>query len=633
MDLLPHSQWLYSRLGKFVADAAILGVALLVAYLIRFEGAIPPFYGRQLLELGPYVILLTSLSLGVSGTYNRVWRYTDLRDAMVVAMALSVPVVVFTTVRLTVPDAMISIRLPLSVIAAYFAIAVVGAVGIRATWRVLYERRARRGAGRRAARRILVVGAGDVGIRLARDLGHRDDVRLIGFLDDEVRNRRATILGVRVRGTTSELVRVVVAHGVDEVVVACSLQERQMRTLLDDCDTAGVRVRVLNLTDMEVSEHVSGRLREIRIDDLLPRQVARFDVSAPSLVDTYRGRRVLVTGAGGSVGSELCRRLLGLYPEKLLLLDQDENNLFETYSDLVHLGAPRDRLVHVIADCRQSHRLRRVFAEYKPEVILHAAAFKHVPFLEEHPVEAVENNVLATSMLLDLAVEYGAYAFVFISTDKAVKPTSVMGATKRAAEIVVQAAAGRGVRVSCVRFGNVLDSRGSVVPIFRRQIARGGPVTITHADATRYFMTMSEAARLVLQAGSIGGGGEVFVLNMGEPVRILDLANDMIRLAGLKVSEDVEIKIVGLRPGERVHEELVEDGAALHQTMFKDILLADVPPRPLADLRCMLQRFSEAVAREDPVAVRAVLGDNPIQLRNYAGEIAAAPAASIIAAG
>jgi FlaA1/EpsC-like NDP-sugar epimerase len=616
-----HVEWLYTRLGKVVVDAVILSIALVTAYLIRFEAAIPSLYFGQMIELGPYLILIATISLGASGTYNRVWRYTNLRDAMVLPVALGIPVTIIAALRFTLPDAFIQFRVPLGIIAAYFLLALVGTVGVRAAWRVLYERRGRQ-ATPLVARRLLIIGAGDAGIRLARDLAHRKDVKLIGFLDDDVRKRRARILGVRVRGNTSELIRVLVAHRVDEVVVACSLPDQQLRAIVDDCESVRRRVRVLNAADHELAERVSGRLRDVRIEDLLRRQVVRFDTSAPSLVQTYRGRRVLVTGAGGSIGSELCRRLVALYPEKLLLLDQDENNLFETHSDLVHRGAPRDLLVDLIADVRQVEVMRRVFAEHRPEVVLHAAAFKHVPFLEEHPLEAVENNVLATSLLVELAIEHATHAFVLISTDKAVRPTSIMGASKRAAEIVVQQASGRGVRMSCVRFGNVLESRGSVVPIFRRQIARGGPVTVTHQDATRYFMTMSEAAQLVLQAGSLGHHGEVFVLNMGNPVRIVDLAQDLIQLAGLKVPDDIELQFVGLRPGERLHEEVADAAARLRPTPFDDVLLAPVASHPVSVVQYMLRRLADAVARRDGPSVIATLNEEPVLLRSDVNVVA-----------
>jgi len=619
---MPHPEWLYTRLGKVIVDALTLCAALGIAYLIRFEAVIPAEYVAQLLTVGPYVVLLTLGSLGASGTYNRVWRYTNLRDAMLLPAALGVSVMILVVLRLVAPDSMMRLRVPLSVIAAYFVIAFVGTAGVRATWRLVYERRRKRGARPATARKVLIVGAGDTGIRLVRDLAHRDDAKVVGFLDDDIRKARTTMLGVRVRGTTAELARAVVAHQVDEVIVACSLPDRRFRSLIDECEAIPVRLRVLAAPDGELTEHVSGRLREVRIEDLLARQIAVFDPVAQTLVDVYRGRRVLVTGAGGSIGSELCRKLLALHPQTVLLLDHDENNLFETHADLVHLGARRDQLVQLLADVRQAEAMRRVFDRHRPEVILHAAAFKHVPFLEQHPLEAVENNVLATATIVDLAVECNARAFVLISTDKAVHPTSVMGASKRAAEIAVQQAAGRGVRVSCVRFGNVLNSRGSVVPIFRRQIARGGPVTVTHPDATRYFMTISEAAQLVLQAGSLGRDGEVFVFDMGERIRIVDLARDLIRLAGLKEPDDIEIRFVGLRSGERLHEQLTETAAELRPTPFHGILVASVAHQPGTVARRVLRQLTDAIARHDVTAVMRTLADDPIRLQG--GDVPAA---------
>jgi FlaA1/EpsC-like NDP-sugar epimerase len=399
-----------------------------------------------------------------------------------------------------------------------------------------------------------------------------------------------------------------------------------LRELMNVCDEIPVRMRALAPVN-DVAGHVSGRLRDLRIEDLLPRKVATFDAAGPTVVDTYRGRRVMVTGAGGSIGSELARQLVRLEPSALLLLDHDENNLFETCSDVMHLGWPADRVADLMIDLRRPDDLRRVFAEQQPEVVLHAAAFKHVPVLEAHPLEAVENNVLATANLADLAMEFGVRTFVLISTDKAVQPTSIMGATKRAAELVIEQAAVGGLPASCVRFGNVLDSRGSVVPIFRRQIARGGPVTVTHRDATRYFMTIDEAAHLVLQAGSLDGTGRVFVLDMGAPVRIVDLAGDLIRLAGLREPEDIEIQVVGLRPGERLHERLTYDGTELTPTIFEGILAAPASAVGLETSMRLRSALRDAVVYRDEALARRVLAAEPIGMETEgAAEVVVDPA-------
>jgi FlaA1/EpsC-like NDP-sugar epimerase len=610
-------EWLYTRLGKVLVDTVGLCVALAAGYLIRFDGHVPREYFTQAVSVGPYAILLTLASLGAQGAYSRVWRYTNLRDIGVLLAGLTIPVAVFAVLRFTVPDPWMTLRVPLSVIATYFTIGFLVTAGARASRRLVYEqRRGARNPVSPVVRRLLIIGAGDTGIRLARDLAHRGDVRVVAFLDDDIRKSRTTIMGVRVRGTVEDLGRVVVAHRIDEVIVACRMPDRKFRELVQACEEIPVRIRVLTVVDDAISERVSGRLRELRIEDLLPRQITSFQTAATPLLDTYRGRRVLVTGAGGSIGSELCRKLTTLQPEVLLLLDHDENNLFEIYSDLIHLGWRADRIVQLIADIRRPPDMWRVFNVHRPDVILHAAAFKHVPFLEAHPIEAVENNVIATASLVDLAIEFDSEALVLVSTDKAVHPTSIMGATKRAAELVVEQAANRGLRASCVRFGNVLDSRGSVVPIFRRQIARGGPVTVTDPDATRYFMTIAEASQLVLQAASLEGDGRVFVLDMGAAVRIIDLARDMIHLSGLREPEDIEIKFVGLRPGERLHEQLSDRGTDLAPTPFDGILVAPASGQSPQSVSRMLHELEEAVSRRDEAMVIQILSSEPIQMES-----------------
>ena len=609
-------EWLYTRLGKVVVDAVGLCVALGAGYLIRFDGNVPREYVTQAVSVGPYAILLTLASLGAQGAYSRVWRYTNLRDIAVLLTGLGAPVTLFTLLRLVLPDPWMALRVPLSVIATYFTIGVLITAGARASRRLLYERRRdARSPVFPSVRRLLIVGAGDSGIRLARDVAHRADIRVAAFLDDDVRKSRTTIMGVRVRGTVDDLARVVMAHRIDEVIVACRIPDQRFRGLIRACEEIPVRIRVLTATDEVTAEHVSGRVREPRVEDLLPRRAVSFQTAS---LQAFEGQRVLVTGAGGSIGSELCRTLATLRPQALLLLDHDENNLFESYSDLMHRGCSSDRVVQLLADIRRGPDMRRVFEAHRPEVILHAAAFKHVPFLEAHPIEAVENNALATASLIDLAVEFGSEAFVLVSTDKAVRPASVMGATKRAAELVVEQATRRGLRASCVRFGNVLDSRGSVVPIFRRQIARGGPVTVTDPEATRFFMTIAEASQLVLQAASLTGGGGVFVLDMGTAVRIVDLARDMIHLSGLREPEDIEITFVGLRSGERLHEQVSDEGTDLAPTGFDRILLAPPSGQSPESVSRMLRQLGDAVARRDAAMALEILSAEPIQMERHA---------------
>jgi FlaA1/EpsC-like NDP-sugar epimerase len=615
-----RTDWLYTRLGKALIDALIFTGAFATAYLFRFEGRVPPEYVRQAVGLGPYALAFTVGLHALGGTYNRVWRYTDLRDLVAFFGVTLVPALCAFTLRITVPDPYTIFRLPISVISTSTTLGFIGCASVRLVRRFVYERQRRlqHPDAPLPVRRVLIVGAGDVGSRLANDLRGRPDMRIVGFADDDQRKLGTVIDGVPVRGTVSVISRLIAEHRVDDVIVALPQSaQAKIRAIVAEAEQTPARVRILPRGDDRLSDRVSGRIREVRIEDLLPRKIVSFDLRSREVVEAYSGRRVLVTGAGGSVGSEVCRQLVAIGPRSVLLLDQDENNLFEIYSDLVDLRFERRQIRRFIVDARDAPSVREIFAEHRPEVVLHAAAFKHVPLLEERVVEAVENNVLATAQLVRRSVEFGVSRFVLISTDKAVRPTSVMGATKRAAELVVQSAAARhGVRFSCVRFGNVLDSRGSVLPIFRRQIARGGPVTVTHEQATRYFMTLSEAAQFVLRAGAIGRGGDVLVLNMGQPVKIVDLARELIHLSGLREPEDIQIKFVGLRPGERLHEELAENGA-LTRTNNDDIFEAGTSVVSCEWVDQMLADLEAGVQNRHSGTLLKILSRPPIGLEWY----------------
>ena len=618
-----RTDWLYTRLGKVLIDAVILTGAFSTGYLLRFEGHVPPEYMRQAIGLGPYALTFTLALHALAGNYNRVWRYTDLRDLLALFRVMLVPALCAFTLRLTVPDPYMIFRLPFSVISSSTSLGLIGMASVRLIRRFVYERqrRFRHPNAQLPVRRVLIVGAGDAGTRLAKDLDRRPDARVIGFADDDGSKHGTRIDGLPVHGTTSAISRLIVEHRVDEVIVALpSSAQGQIRAIVAEAEQTPARVRILPAEERRVRDHVSGRIRDVGIEDLLPRKAVSFDLRAREALDAYCGRRVLVTGAGGSVGSELSRQLREIGPRALMLVDQDENNLFEIDSDLIDLGFEREQIQRFIVDVRDAAAMREIFAEHRPEVVLHAAAFKHVPLLEAHVTEAVENNVLATASLVDLSIEFGVPRFVLISTDKAVRPTSVMGATKRAAELVVQSAAARhGVRFSCVRFGNVLDSRGSVIPIFRRQIARGGPVTVTDEQATRYFMTLAEAAQFVLRAGAIGRGGDVLVLDMGEPVRIVDLARDLIHMSGLREPEDIQIKFVGLRPGERLHEELADHGA-LTRTGFDDILEAGTSVVSCEWVDQMLSDLRAGVRGRDVRGLLQVLGREQIGLETIGSQ-------------
>jgi FlaA1/EpsC-like NDP-sugar epimerase len=469
-------------------------------------------------------------------------------------------------------------------------------------------RAATRGEGGRGNLRVLLVGAGEAGMIAVAELRAqpRTDLEIVGFVDDEPAKRGARVEGVGVLGTTRDIPRLAGELKIDEVVITiASASRREIRRIVGACERARVRVRIMPALD----EIARGRarvssFRELEVEDLLGREAVRLDERV--IARCLAGKRIMVTGAGGSIGAELARQIVRYGPASLLLVERSEFNLFNVHRELTADDGNPPAAVPVLADVGDDARMREVFAEHGPQVILHAAAHKHVPLLETQPAEAVSNNVLATARLGELAGVFGAEAFVLISTDKAVNPASVMGATKRVAELVVQDLNRRfeATRYLAVRFGNVIGSAGSVVPIFQEQIRKGGPVTLTDERMERYFMTVREAAQLVLQAGGMGSGGEIFVLDMGEPVRICELARDMIVRSGLRPGEDIEIRVTGVRPGEKLFEELATGGESHDRTRHPKILVGKLPAYPPEEVSDALERLDALVRRGDREELR-----------------------------
>jgi FlaA1/EpsC-like NDP-sugar epimerase len=551
---------------------------------------------------------LKALAAYVLGLHRRAWRRAGVADLRAIAAgAAGVTAVQLTLVLAAFPVLPVPRSLPL--IEGALAVLVLGAAVLAR--RIAHEQAQRLDARERgAARRVLVVGAGEAGLLAVRDMLRNRGAGLdpVGFLDDDPLKLHRRHGGLPVLGRLADLPAIVRAERVDDVLVAMPSQPRRVvRRALELAREAGVEGRAIPA----LHELASGRVavsafREVRVEDLLRRAPVQHDTAS---VEGYlRGRVVLVTGAGGSIGSELARRVAAFEPAALVLLGRGENSVFEIDRELARTH-PQLRRLPVICDVRDEGSLRRVFERHRPEVVFHAAAHKHVPLMEAHPEQAVLNNVGGTRNLARLALAHGVRRFVNVSTDKAVNPTSVMGATKRVAEAVVAEAAARcapgGAFVS-VRFGNVLGSRGSLIPILRDQIRRGGPVTITHRDMVRYFMTIPEAAELVLQAGALAGNGRVYVLDMGSPVKIVDLARDLIAKSGLTEGRDVAIEFTGLRPGEKLYEELLtaEEGtdASSHQKIF-----VTRQAKPPADLDRLLGGLFAAADASDGGAVREAL--------------------------
>jgi FlaA1/EpsC-like NDP-sugar epimerase len=576
-------------LPQVAVDAGLVALAYYLAYVLRFDGDIPSLYSDLFARTIAFVVIGSIFVFALFGLYRHWMRYATQRDylqigqACVVATLALLAYVAIVQPRLTFDsEGFTSIPVPAGVLVLYGLLMLVFIGGSRFFVHLLYERPLRGFRARRDARSVIIVGAGDGGRLLLREILRNPELgyRPVGFVDDDPRKQRARIdRGVSVLGTTVELPRVLEDVEPDEVLIAVPSAPGTMRArVVAACRERGVPVRTMP-TVFELLQTERRLLRQVRpvgVEDVLGREPVRMDLDR---VGGYlTGRVVLVTGAGGSIGSELCRQIARVGPSKLVLLDHAEDNLFAIRRELVE-----DRhvlnTVAVLADCKEGERMREVFAEHRPAIVFHAAAYKHVHLMEENPVEAVRNNALATRVMCQVAGESQTRAFVLVSTDKAVEPATVMGASKALAEWAIEAADQRfpGTAFCAVRFGNVLGSSGSVVPIFRRQIAAGGPVTVTHRDMTRYFMTIPEAVQLVIRSGSLVTGGEVFVLEMGEPVKIIDLARDMIRLSGLEPERDIAIEVIGPRPGEKLHEELFNRYERARPTPAQKIVRADHP--------------------------------------------------------
>jgi FlaA1/EpsC-like NDP-sugar epimerase len=560
-----------------LGDMALIIVSVLGTFVLRLE------VGPSLVQYLPVAYWMIAVSLVIKplvyhlfGLYHRMWAYASINELKLIVAAVTAAEIPVVLVMLAIWSIDHTISIPRSspIIDWAFSILLVG--GFRLSIRLLAEnqKNAKQQIQTVRLKKVMIVGAGDAGALVVRELQKNQQLNLVpvGFLDDNPGKLKQQLYGVPVVGALNDMARVLDRQPVDEVIIAIpSAPGRVVRLVADVCRLKGVPFRTMpGIYELLGGKVSVSRLREVDITDLLRREPARM--RDQEVGETLSGHSVLVTGAGGSIGRELCRQIARWGPSELLILGHGENSIFET---LMELGEsfPSLSVRPIIADVRDWPRISGIFSEHRPQVIFHAAAHKHVPLMEINIQDAVTNNILGTRNVVEAALDSGVERLVMISTDKAIHPKNVMGATKRIAESIVLDAAGRSGRpYSVVRFGNVLGSRGSVVPLFKRQIARGGPVTITHPDMKRYFMTIPEAVYLVLQASSMGSGGEVFVLNMGQQVRILDLAEDLIRLSGLEPGRDIEIIFTGIRPGEKLSEELWEDGSLLNRTIHPDIM-------------------------------------------------------------
>ncbi len=562
-------------------DILLTAFSVAGAFALRLDlGPLFVYYQPQMWWMMGLAVLIKPLVYRLFGLYRRIWAYASISEMMVIIVASTVASVILggaifllTTIQQILPSVRY-LGFPRSAILIDLLLSLALIGGLRFALRLLWEMRNVGKQDRSSVKRTLIVGAGDAGALVAREM-QRSTLLLakpVCFVDDDPQKQNQRVHNVPVLGTIQDLPRLVEQKRIDEVVIAIpSAPGKVLRRITEICRQSKVPFRTMpGIYELLGGKVNVGRLRDVDIADLLRR--APTDMSHHNVGHYLADKRILVTGAGGSIGRELCQQIARWQPQVLILLGHGENSIFETLMEL-RSSFPELRVEPVIADTRDSDRLHTIFSTFLPEVVFHAAAHKHVPLMESNVEEAVTNNVLGTRNIVEMCLTYNVERLTMISTDKAIRPTSVMGATKRIAELLVLDAAHRNKRhFSVVRFGNVLGSRGSVVPFFKRQIAQGGPVTVTHPEMKRYFMTIPEAVHLVLQAAALGKEGEAFVLRMGEPVRILDLAEDLIRLSGLEPGRDIEITFTGIRPGEKLSEELWDKWTHYEDTEHPDIV-------------------------------------------------------------
>lgn len=568
----------------FISDLFLILAAVFGSFALRFElGSLFVHYLPQAIRMALLALVIKPIVYYFFGLYRRLWAYASIREVLLVISAstaasivLSFAVLVMTAIQASSPD---YIGFPRPTLVIDWLLSILMAGGLRFSTRLIAESKstASNGFGSDYTVRAAIVGAGDAGALVVREIQKNPQLNItpICFLDDDPAKQKQRIHGVPVSGTLNDLLRIINIKNIQEVVIAIPTAAGEIvRQVADVCRSRQIPFRTMPGIYELIGGKVSvNRLREVNIDDLLRRSPATIDDKLIGM--RLGGRRVMVSGAGGSIGRELCRQIARWRPSSLILLGHGENSIFETILDIEE-NYPYIPVHPVVADVRNQYRLESIFGNFQPQVVFHTAAHKHVPLMEVNVEEAITNNILGTRNIVEVSSNYDVERLVMISTDKAIRPTSVMGATKRIAELIVLDAAKRtGKPFAAVRFGNVLGSRGSVVPKFKRQIARGGPVTVTHPDMERYFMTIPEAVHLVLQASSMGVGGEVFILRMGQQVRILDLAEDIIRLSGLEPNKDIKIEFSGIRPGEKLSEELWDQWTTFHESDHPDIVVLD----------------------------------------------------------
>jgi FlaA1/EpsC-like NDP-sugar epimerase len=564
-----------------VADLELFVAAFAGAYLLRFDFTLAPVYRSMIVGLLPFLLPGKIIIFFLFGMYRGMWRYTSLNDLWRLVQASFLTMLYYIAATFFIHGFN---GVPRSVFPVDAILTFLLCGGLRMGIRIIYATRHSESKlssiffssniGHSSGKTVIIIGAGGAGEKMLREIFDNPhlDYQVAGFLDDDRQKWGRSLHGLKVFGGVDLLPQIIAQKKIDEVLIATPAATGvQMRRIVEICKNSEARYRTLPEIGAIIGGKVSIKnLRDVKYEDLLRRPPVRLDTAEIS--QYLQGKRVLITGAGGSIGSKLCRQIIRFDPQELILVDASEANLYGIQMELHHeLNFPLYRCM--LSRVQNQTLMENIFREYRPQIIFHAAAYKHVPMLEQNPWEAVFNNVLGSQVVMDLAVQYGVERFVLVSTDKAVRPTNVMGASKRLAELIVESRQGNGTRFMAVRFGNVIGSSGSVLPLFRRQLEQGGPITVTHPEVTRYFMTIPEAAQLILQAGGLGEGGEIFILEMGTPVKIAKMAEELVRLSGKTPGKDVEIIFTGLREGEKLYEELITQDEGVASTKYEKIMV------------------------------------------------------------
>jgi FlaA1/EpsC-like NDP-sugar epimerase len=602
---------LFNRAAQSLLDSVAAGLSLFIAFQLRFDGAVPPRYRPLLFTWLLAMLVLRPLSIWLAGAYSIIWRYFNLRDLFQLSLSAALPSIILFSARIALGRIVPLAAIPISIVLIDFGLFVLLAGGLRAVRRAGFEN-LKKTSGQR--QRALLLGTDDTLAAGVRQISLHGDIELVALLSPDKKLHGLRIAGFPVLELEEALPEVLISHSVDIVFIAEATLDC-IAEIVQAATQFGAEVRLLPSAAnvMQGDVRVSARLNPEHV--LTGRDPGLKEPHA-EVVKCFAQRDVLITGAGGSIGSEIARQVSRLGVNRAFLLDHDENSIFELQNELSDTQPPT-RIVGIVGDIRDRDQMEHIFDRHRPDIVLHAAAYKHVGIMEQNPCEAVLNNIMGTRHLAELALEFGVRRFLMISTDKAVRPTSVMGATKRVAELLVynlaMARNADAPEIACVRFGNVVGSRGSVVPIFLRQIAAGGPVTITHDEMTRYFMTIPEAVELVMQACTLSSKGAIYTLDLGDPMRITNLAHKLIEMSGLRPNKDIKIQFVGVRPGEKLHEQLWYEDCEVIPTIFPRVLALEGHPAPAIDDE--IKELEELAAARRDDSVLQLLREIPIDFR------------------